>query len=186
VHCNQKVAPVTRFPFRLRIWRAVGVLLFGGVALLCGSVASGQEPLTAEAIEHMARVLTDRNPKVKSAELWGCIRFPGLANDRLRFLYRYAAPDEYLLLLALDEENATFLASDAKGTVIYDPRRGHVLVVSDVIPTFYMGLQANALEFKWGFVGKSPRPSTESATEPADKLILDIPSLLRNRNVVRH
>jgi hypothetical protein len=134
----------------------------------------------------MARVLTDRNPKVKSAELWGCIRFPGLANDRLRFLYRYAAPDEYLLLLALDEENATFLASDAKGTVIYDPRRGHVLVVSDVIPTFYMGLQANALEFKWGFVGKSSRPSTESATEPADKLILDIPSLLRNRNVVRH
>ena len=133
----------------------------------------------------MARILTERDPQVRSAELWGIAPIAGGPESRVRFLYRYTSPDQYLLLLAFDAEGATFFASDARTTIIYDPRVGCMRVLTGVIPTLHMSLHDNNLEFAWGLHENLSSQSSDPAKSLDRNLILDIPAFLQSQNITR-
>jgi hypothetical protein len=161
-----------------------GVLLFAAVtALGCASGAWGEESQTVDGVVRMAHIVTDRNPQIRSAEIRGYFPFPGQPNTFVWVLYRFESPDEYLLLVALAQDNATFFASDGKKTIFYDPEHKGILVVSNLVPTFQLQVKDNGLLYHWGFVEKSASSSNETAMDSPGKLLFDLPSLLRHPNV---
>jgi len=172
-------------PMGTRLFAVLVTLAFAGIAILWGPETLGQELHQAEALERMARILTDRDPQVRSAELWGLAPLPGGPESRVRFLYQYTSPEQYLLLLALDTEGATFFASDARTTIIYDPLVGRMRILTGMIPTLYMGLHENNLEFSWGVRENPSNQSSDPASGLDRNLLLDIPAFLQSRNITR-
>ena len=160
------------------IHRILGAVLVGGAAALSGSLpVLAQEVPSAEAIERMARVFTELDPEIKAVEMRSYFDY-GDAIGATRFLFRYGSPDQYILLVARAEDQAAYVAVGENKMIIYDVRRGRILLVQGVVPNIRIENRDAKLQMYWGI--NSPK---ETSRESTATLLVDFPSLLRFPNV---
>jgi TPR repeat protein len=132
-------------------------------------------PASIDAMERMARVVTELDPRVKTLEVHGYIAPFGDTGRTARFLFRYQSPDEYALFASRAEDQTAYMAMAQREAVIYDAERGRIVLVDGVVPTISAAPDNNNnLVAAWG-VARSKNDSLE----PAARVTLDFPSLLR-------
>lgn len=157
------------------IHRILGAVLVGGAVALFGSwPVLAQEVPSAEAIERMARVFTELDPEIKAVEMRSDFAAFGDAGGATRYLFRYASPDQYILLVARAEDQAAYVAVAENKTVIYDVRRGRILLVQGAIPNIRIENRDARAQVYWGI-----NLPERTSREPTAKLLVDFPSLLR-------
>ena len=167
------------FPRRMSlvIVRLGGLL---GVAYACFAGAADPNkvlslaaaPLSAEAIERMARVVTELDPRINTLEIRGQLASLGDTGSTAQRLFRYKSPDKYILFTSRTEEEPAYMAMAQERAVIYDVERGAILLLDGAVPKVSLTLENNDPLVAWGFVG------SEKSTKPAPKVMLDFPALL--------
>lgn len=161
------------------IHRILDVVLFAGAAALsCSSPVLAQEVPSVDAIERMAQVLTELDPGIKALEMRSYL-VPFEAGKTVRHFFRYASPDQYILFQGLAEDQAAYMAAAENQTVIYDARRGSLLLVQGTIPNISIQTQGPNLMANWGISN-----AKKTSEEPSTTLLVDFPSFLRHPNVL--
>jgi len=133
-------------------------------------------PASIDAMERMAGVVTERDPRVKTLDVRGYITPFGATGPTTRFLFRYQSPDEYVMFASRAEDQAAYMAMAKGKAVVYDAEHGGILLVDGVVPTISAVPDSNNnLVAGWGVAS-----SKQNSPEAAARVKLDFPSLLRS------
>lgn len=160
---------------RIAAWTVAGALSAPWVA-----AHAQQKPFAAEDAIALTRPITDRDPDVHSVEVRGHYADRGV---KVRFHYWYEAPDRYQGLMTDDAEKATFFAAVGSRMIVYDPRQGELLVITDTLPGFFGIMRNNDVFFGYSYSGKNtdtstPPESSALAVPFGSGVLIDLPSIL--------
>ena len=159
---------------RLSILSIPGAVLILGVAVLSGAfpvLAQGMP--STDAIERMARVVTDLDPAIKTIELRGKLAPGDNSAGTISFYFRYQSPDQYAYFAALNDDPAAYVASSGNKYLVYRFSRGDIVLLDNTVPVINFQSKEGSNSLNLGFITLEP-----SAKEPVAKLRIELPTML--------
>ena len=169
-------SPRGRRPIGMRA-RMAGAVLVGALAALSGALTVlAQEAPSAEALEKMARVVTELDPQIDAIELRS---FSAIGPRGAQTYFRYISPDQYFLFGGLAGDQAAYLVVGEGKAILYDVRRGNIALLRSAVPLLSAEMDTGGAVARWGFKSAPGAPKESQAL-----LRVDFPSLLQYPNIV--